>query len=84
MLLNSYPLEDPHVKGGNATLKLYGVAHFQRMGNLSAARRKQLIGIGERPAMTQDEVTTEVQRLVEIVEGNESQRDTYKEADANT
>ncbi len=49
------PPEDPHVKGGNATLKLYSVAHFQRMGRLSAAKRKQLMGINERPVLTQKE-----------------------------
>ncbi len=44
------------------------------MGKLSAAKRKQLMGVNERPAMTQEEIKIEVQRLVDIVKENQAQR----------
>lgn len=80
MIATPQPPEAPQVKGGNATLKLYGVAHFQNMGKLSAAKRKQLMGINERPVLTQEEIKTEVQKLVRFVKENQAQRAACKEA----
>lgn len=84
MIITPQSPEEHHVKGGNATLKIHGVEHFRRMGRLSAVKRKQLMGVNERAVMTQEEIKSEVQRLVGVVKENEAQRAACKEANATS